>query len=68
MKQRVLRYDEDILTGMKNFKNFALFCIRQRRKEETITNEKATHSLWYFFSMYLLKLSSSPCYASVEVL
>lgn len=35
MKQGVLRYDEDPLTGVKNFENFALFC-RNEEGEDTV--------------------------------
>lgn len=34
MKQRVLRYDEDPLTGVKNFENFALFCRNKEREDD----------------------------------
>lgn len=36
MKQRVLRYDEDSLTGVKNFENFALVC--GNKEEDDIVN------------------------------
>lgn len=43
VKQRVLRYDEDPLAGVKNFENFALFC---RNKEgEDIRNGGAITGL-----------------------
>ncbi len=33
MKQRVLRYDEDPLAGVKNFENFALLCRNKERED-----------------------------------
>lgn len=53
MKQRVLRDDEDPLTGVKNFENFALFCRNKEREDGAnkwvrpwITGWQASRLIW----------------------